>query len=165
MKTKMLKSAKYATLLLVMLLVGSSCSDDPVQEFNETQWKVVYIEVKASEWIWDEGYGGYIAEKSLPELTKFIYTDGLQVASVFIGTEGVDELQKPLPYIHTYSLEDDQGNPLLDENDDLITFTETISCDFQVSPSSSVGFYIQGSDLKMDEYSLYNYTFRIVLMW
>ena len=42
MKTKLLRSTKYAFLLLSLLLIGYSCSDsDPVQQidYNETQWE------------------------------------------------------------------------------------------------------------------------------
>ena len=161
MKTKVLKSVKYATLLLFTLLIGYSCSDDdPVQQidFNETQLEMVPITIKRTDWIWDDVAERYEAVVNLPEMTKYVYENGIQLGYVFIGQQGVDEVQKLLPYVHTYYDGDDiNGDPII--------YTETISCDFMYGSPSTVAFYIQGSDLGSDDSILTDYNFRVVLLW
>lgn len=160
MKTRLLRTVKYATLLLVTLLVGYSCSDDgPVQQidFNETQWEVVPITINRADWIWDNVAERYEAVVNLPEMTKFIYENGIQLGYVFIGQQGVDEVQKLLPFVHTYWEDDGQGNDIL--------YTETISIDFMLGSPSTAAFYIQASDLGRDDSILANYNFRVVLIW
>ena len=161
MKTKVLKSVKYVTLLLLTLLIGYSCSDDdPVQQidFNETQWEVVPITINRADWIWDDLAERYEAVVNLPEMNKFVYENGIQLGYVFIGEQGVNEVQKLLPYVHTYYDGDDiNGNPII--------YTETISCDFMYGSPSTVAFYIQGSDLGSDDSVLTDYNFRAVLLW
>ena len=164
MKTKVLKSVKYATLVLLTLLIGYSCSDDdPVQQidFNETQWEVVPISIRKADWTWYEDTRRYEASVDLPELTKFIYENGVQFGYVFTGKRGVDERQIMLPHLFTYYEGVDQdGNP------DLV-YTETISCDFKLgSPTSTVTFYIQTSDLfPINEDFVIDRNFRVVLVW
>ena len=161
MKTKVLRSARYAPLFLLLLLIGYSCSDsDPVQQidFNETQWEIVNVSVKKSDWLWDDETSRYDALVDLPELTKFVYENGAQLGYVFIGEQGVNEVQKILPYVHTYyEGEDENGNEIL--------YTETISCDFMYGSPSTAAFYIQASDLGRDDSILADYNFRIVLIW
>ena len=163
MKTKVLKSVKYATLLLLTMLIGYSCSDDdPVQQidFNETQWEVVPISIKKADWTWYEDTRRYEAIVDLPELTKFIYENGVQFGYVFTGEQGVDERQIMLPHLFTYYEEvDPDGNP------DLV-YTETISCDFKLGSPSTVTFYIQTSDLfPINEDFVIDRNFRVVLVW
>ena len=161
MKAKVLRSARYVALFLLLLLIGYSCSDsDPVQQidFNETQWEIVNVSVKKSDWLWDDETSRYDALVDLPELTKFVYENGAQLGYVFIGEQGVNEVQKILPYVHTYY----EGE---DENGDEILYTETISCDFMYGSPSTAAFYIQASDLGRDDSILADYNFRIVLIW
>ncbi|HUI32830.1 MAG: hypothetical protein PHO84_05480 [Dysgonamonadaceae bacterium] len=161
MKSKTIKSIKQVTFILLLLVIGYSCSDDdPVQviDFQETQWDIVNITVKKANWEWINNAGRYEAVFDLPELTKFIYENGAQLGYVFIGQEGVDEVQKMLPFVHTYyEGEDEEGFPVL--------YTETISCDFMYGSPSTVAFYIQASDLGRDDSILADYNFRIVLIW
>lgn len=161
MKSKTIRSIKQATLILLLLVIGYSCSDDdPVQviDFQETQWDIVNITVKKASWEWINNAGRYEAVFDLPELTKFIYENGAQLGYLFIGQEGVDEVQKMLPFVHTYyEGEDEEGFPIL--------YTETISCDFMYGSPSTVAFYIQASDLGRDDSILADYNFRIVLIW
>lgn len=161
MKSKTIKSIKQVTFILLLLVIGYSCSDDdPVQviDFQETQWDIVNITVKKANWEWINNAGRYEAVFDLPELTKFIYENGAQLGYVFIGQEGVDEVQKMLPFVHTYyEGEDEEGFPIL--------YTETISCDFMYGSPSTVAFYIQASDLGRDDSILADYNFRIVLIW
>lgn len=178
MKKRIISLIKKLTVLFLLLFVTYSCSDSTQDYLDEyeirrmieeeirknnlelefTQWEIVNIEVKKTDWKWDIDAGRYDAVYNLPELTEFIYEDGAQIGYVFIGEQGVDEVQKTLPYLHTYyEGEDDQGNPIL--------YTETISCDYKLGSPSTVAFYIQGSDLGRDDYNLTNYNFRIVLIW
>lgn len=156
MKSKVIKSLKHASFIMMMLLIGYSCSDDPVQDFEETQWKIVNLTVKKADWKWNNDDGRYEAVINLPEMTQFIYESGAQLAYVFIGQQGVNEVQKMLPYVHTYA----EG-----VGEEEIIYTETISCDFQQGSPSTVAFYIQASDLGRDDSILANYNFRIVLIW
>lgn len=157
----MLKTAKYATLLLLTMIIGYSCSDDPVVQqvdFDETQWEIVNVSIKNGDWVWDNEVGRYEAIVDLPELTKFVYEKGVQIGYVFIGEQGVNEVQKILPYVHSYyEGEDADGKPIL--------YTETISCDFMYGTPSTVAFYIQASDLGRDDSILSDYNFRVVLIW
>ncbi len=165
MKTKMLKTAKYATLLLLTMIIGYSCSDDPVVQqvdFDETQWEIVNVSIKNGDWVWDNAVGRYEAVVDLPELTKFVYEKGAQFGYVFIGKQGVNEVQKILPYVHTY-WELEQGEE--GEDDVEVLYTETISCDFMYGTPSTVAFYIQASDLGRDDSILSDYNFRVVLIW
>ena len=86
-----------------------------------------------------------------------MYENGAQLGYVFIGTPGVDEVQKMLPFVHTYWEDDGQGGEIL--------YTETISCDFMYGTPSSAAFYIQSSDLFRNDDILANYNFRVVLIW
>ncbi|HZJ80926.1 MAG TPA: hypothetical protein VFC69_10175 [Dysgonamonadaceae bacterium] len=178
MKIKMVRLGKYATLFLLLLSISYSCSDSTRdylteyeirrmieeeirknnQELEFTQWEIVNVNIKESDWLWDEEARRYDALVDLPELTKFIYEDGAQLGYVFIGEQGVNEVQKTLPYVHTYS----DG---FDEDGYEIFYTETISCDFQYGSPSTAAFYIQSSDLFRDDDILAEYEFRIVLVW
>lgn len=178
MKTKMLRLAKQTTLFLLLLFIGYSCSDSTDDYINEyeirrmieeairennqdlefTQWDIVNVRIKKSDWLWDDETGRYDALVDLPELTKFVYENGAQLAYVFIGEQGVDEVQKMLPYVHTYyEGVDDFGKEII--------YTETISCDFMYGSPSTAAFYIQASDLGRDDSILADYNFRIVLVW
>lgn len=178
MKTKMLRLAKQTTLFLLLLFIGYSCSDstdDYISEYeirkmieeeirknNQdlefTQWEIVNVSIKKSDWVWDNETGRYDVIVDLPELTEFIYENGAQLGYVYIGEQGVNEVQKMLPYVHTYyDGEDDFGNEII--------YTETISCDFMYGSPSSAAFYIQASDLFRNDEILADYNFRIVLVW
>lgn len=121
-----------------------------------TQWKIVNITVDANEWVWNDNAAQWEAVYELPELTEFIYENGAIIGYVFIGKQGVDEVQKLLPYIDTYSVL---------ENGDYYTFTETISADYQYGNPSSVAFFIKDSELAKDDGAPLTYNFRIVLVY
>ena len=174
MKRKLLFGLSFFSLLLTGFACTSSPSQDYLDEYevqkmiedairqnNEKleflQGKIVNITVKRTDWVWNEDIGRYEAIYDFPELTEFIYKNGAVLGYVFIGTQGVDEVQKLLQYGHTYSATDGGGNT--------ITYTETISFDFQYGSPSTIAFFIQASDLfRADDY-LADYNFRIVLIW
>lgn len=150
MKTKVLRSAKYATLILMLLLIGYSCSDDIVG----LQSKVAHIPIKKSDWKWDDDAGKYYAIVNLPELSFDIYENKSVNGYVFIGTQGVDEVQEPLPFVYTYREDDGEGGEII--------YTETIRFNFMYGSPSTAAFYIQGSDLGRDDSILANYDFKLV---
>ena len=121
-----------------------------------TQWEIVNIAVDANDWEWNSNSAQWEAIYNLSELTEYIYEYGAIISYVFIGEQGVDEVQKLLPYINTYSVLDGA---------DTFTFTETISADFQIGNPSTVAFFIKDSDLAQDYEAPQNYNFRIVLIW
>lgn len=157
MKNKKWTSLVFGILLLGILFAGTSCSDNN-DNFNETQWKIVNITIKKNQWVWNSQNGRYEAVVNLPEMTEFIYENGASISYVFIGTQGVDETQKMLPYVETYYDGDDaNGNPVI--------YTETISCDYQYGNPSTVAFYIKASDLARADQNLADYNFRVVLIY
>lgn len=175
MKRKIL----FALSVLFALFIGYSCTSSPTQDYlneyevqrmiedairqnNEklefTQWKIVPITVNKEQWTWNDNSKQYEAIFDFPELTEFIYEDGANIGYVFIGEQGVDEVQKMLPFVNTYSSgNDDAGNP--------ITFTETISYDIQLGNPSTIAFFIKDSQLIQDPDAPQTYNFRIVLIW
>lgn len=134
--------------------------DDAINSNNNslefTQWEIVNIIVDENEWQWNDDSGQWEAVYDLPELSEFIYESGAIISYVFIGQQGVNEVQKLLPYVNTYSFADEYGTS---------TFTETISADFQYSNPSTVAFFIQDSELAQDPVAPQTYNFRIVLIW
>lgn len=144
--------------------VGQGLSEAQIREIikQETEniatgWKIVNISVKKEEWQWNDNAAQYETFADLPELTEFIYEEGAAIGYVFLGEQGVDEVQKLLPYINTYSGKNNAG--------ETVYFTETISCDFQLGNPSTVGFFIKSSDLFKDPEAPQNYNFRVVLIW
>jgi hypothetical protein len=75
---------------------------------------------------------------------------------VFIGTQGVNEVQVPLPYIRSFLVDDGQNG--------FIDFTETISFEYSLQ-RNEITFYIEPSDGFQDQDARQNYNFRIVMIW
>ncbi len=134
--------------------------EDAIRSNNNTleitQWDIVNITVFEDDWVWNDKLAQWEAIYDFPELTEYIYENGALIGYVFIGEQGVDEVQKLLPYINTYSLL---------ENGNYSTFTETVSVDYQYGNPSSVAFFIKDSELAMDDGAPLTYNFRIVLIW
>lgn len=154
---------------LALLLTVNSCTnyDDYLSEYEvrkmieqalkehgKTQWEIVVFDIRKNDWEWNDAERRWQVFADLPELTEFIYEEGAALGHVFLGLQGKDEVQTALPYSYTYK----------DTNTNEV-FTETISCDFQLSNPSTVGFYLQQSDLNKDLNSPDNYSFRVVLIW
>jgi hypothetical protein len=126
--------------------------------FAFLKWDIINITVNRSDWVWNNNAMQWEAIFNLPELTEFIYEQGAQLGYVFIGEQGVNEVQKLLPYVETYYAgDDDFGNP--------VYFTETISVDYQFGNPSTVAFFIKDSQLAKDPDAPQLYNFRIVLIW
>lgn len=148
----------YLSELEIRRIIEQAIKDNN-EKLEFTQWDIIQIQVKKSDWQWNNKSEQWEAFADLPELTEFIYENGAALGYVFIGEPGVDEVQKLLPYVNTYYAGDDEVSGLP------IIFTETISCDFQFGNPSNVGFSIKASDLFDDEEAPQNYYFRIVLIW
>lgn len=128
------------------------------EQLEFTRWEIVNFTVGVNDWRWNPDAAQWEAIFDFPELNEFIYEQGAQLGYVFIGQQGVDEVQKLLPYINTYYGGDDlQGNP--------IYFTETVSVDYQFGDPSTVAFFIKDSQLAQDPDAPQTYNFRIVLIW
>lgn len=153
MKTKVLKSVKLTTLFLLLLTIGYSCSDDVVG----LESRSLNISIKKADWRWDDDARKFYVVVNLPELTRYIYENGTLGSYVFIGQQGVDEVQNKLPYVHAYDGQDDDGNP--------IPYSEYISSSFKLGNPSTVYFFIQASDLLDDPEVLFDYNFRVVLQY
>ncbi|WP_286833330.1 MULTISPECIES: hypothetical protein, partial [unclassified Proteiniphilum] len=72
----------FTSLLAVVLFLGvafgaASCSKN--DGIAETQWKVINITVKKSDWVWNNNDGFYQATVNLPELTQFIFDEGAAI--------------------------------------------------------------------------------------
>lgn len=176
MITKITKTLFASVLTMTLLLGAYSCADDDylterevrrmieeaLRQNNEqlefTQWEIVNFTVGVNDWRWNPDAAQWEAIFDFPELNEFIYEQGAQLGYVFIGKQGVNEVQKLLPYIETYDAGDDEnGNP--------IYFTETISVDYQLGNPSTVAFFIKDSQLAYDEGAPQVYNFRVVLIW
>lgn len=178
MKRNITKILLASAIFASILLGGYSCATDDtlselevrrmieqaLQENNAnlefTQWEIVNIQVNQNHWEWDDQERRYEAIYSLPELTEFIYESGAVLGYLFLGQQGVNEVQKMLPYVHTYYSTDTGGN--ITE-----TFTETISYDvmYQSGGNSDVAFFIQASNVFKDTNAPQTYNFRLVLIW
>lgn len=156
-----------ASIFFVGLLLGGySCANDDylsereiqnmINESLDGQWQVMFFKINKGDWTWNENSAQWEAFGNLPELTPFIYENGILEAYVFILNDD-SEVQKHLPYVETYGYD-------VDENDNVIPFTETISVDYQLGSPSTVGFFIKDSQLVMDPDAPQDYEFRIVLL-
>ena len=146
-------SDDYLSELEIRRLIEQAIKDNN-QNLEITQWEIVNIQVKKNDWKWNKDAAQWEAFADLPELTEFIYENGAALGYVFLGTPKVDEVQKLLPYVNTYSGLDGSN-----------IFTETISCDFHYGNPSTVGFFIKASDMFYDESAPLDCFFRIVLIW
>ncbi len=177
---KITKSLLLSFLSVALLLGGFSCANDDylsehdvrrmieeaLRQNNEnlefTQWKIVNIHAKKSDWQWDDDMKHYFVVYNFPELSEFIYESGANIGYLFIGEQDQNEVQKMLPYVHTY-YETDVGGEVT------YTYTETISYDVQYKVNGvvkpTVAFFIQPSDLFRDDQFVFDYNFRIVLIW
>lgn len=160
MRTKLTTTLFALFLLLGVGSVATSCSDLNESEVQrminnslDGQWQIVNINVKQSDWKWNADEAQWEAFADLPELNNNIYEEGAAVAYIFLGEQGKDERQQLLPYVNTYS------------DNDGITFTETISCDFQLVGKPTVGFFIKDSQLAQDLDAPRDINFRVVLLY
>lgn len=137
-------------LLIASLFSFSGCTTEEIYNIRGTESSVSYFTIRRGDWVWNPALKRYEAFRGISALDQFIFDRGAIVGSVFI-TENNVEVQKLVPFVHTY---DDPFQP----------YTETISMDFSLNPSQ-VWFYIQASDLVRDDTYLQDYEFKVSLFW
>ncbi|MFV0332302.1 MAG: hypothetical protein ACK5KL_21135 [Dysgonomonas sp.] len=156
MKTKLYKYLIISLVTVFGIMGLTGCGDDITEQyFVGTQMHTISFDVTKNQWKWNENIGRYECFINLPELTQKIYNDGSMDSYVFVEPRTTAEVQNPLPFVHTYMAEYDDGT--------VRPYTETISSDFLVG---EIGLYIQSSDLAEDDYVLpEKYEFKVVLAW
>lgn len=155
-----MKRNLFILLFVGLLFLGTtsvmtSCSDS-TDDFVETAWNIENFSVSASQWSWNPNLNRWEATRQLELIDEFIYEDGAVIGYVFIGTQNVDEVQVPLPYIRSFV----GGNA----QDGFFDFTETISFEYS-RLTNRVTFCIEPSDGVEDQDAKQNYNFRIVMIW
>ena len=151
MKAKVLKSVKYVTLFLLLLLLGHSCSDDdPVTYYEETQWNIESFTVEASEWNWNFDLARWEAVKQLKYIDEFIYESGAVIGYLCILENG-SGVQYQLPHTVNIVVGDER-------------FTETLDYNFDFK-TNRVTFLIKPSDSIDDLEARQTYDFRIAMIW
>jgi hypothetical protein len=150
MKNKIVRSAKHAMLLLMLLLIGYSCSDDPVQDFEKTEWNIENFTVEAYEWNWNPSSLRWEAVRPLSFIDEFIYEKGAVIGYVFIAENG-KEVQYQLP--HTLNLRDGE-----------FVYTQTLDYNFDYKTKRAT-FLIKPSDSFEDLEAKKTYDFRIAMIW
>lgn len=161
------KLTYFSVCTLFVLFLGYGCSDDnylrdyEIQQMIDNslngQWQIIPKEVRRTDWTWNNNAGQYEVVFELPQLTQDIYEGGAILGYLFLGQQGVDEVQKTLPFSFTYR---EEGVPE--------PYTETISFDveYRSNGQSTIAFFIQPSNLaRADQFLADVYNFRIVLIW
>ncbi len=155
MKRKIYTSLFTGILFLSTLFIATSCSDS-TDDIIETEWNIENFTVNASQWTWNSELNRWEAVRPLGFIDEFIYENGAVIGYVFIGSQGVNEVQVPLPYIRSFLVEVGQN--------EFVDFTETISFEFS-QQRNEVTFYIEPSDGVQDQDARQNYNFRVVMVW
>ena len=155
MKKRLYTSLISGILFLSTAFIATSCSDS-TDDFVETAWNIENFTVNETQWGWNSDLNRWEAKRPLGYIDEFIYEDGAVIGYVFLGTQGINEVQVPLPYIKSFLVEDGQNG--------LIDFTETISFEYS-QQRNEVTFYIEPSDGFQDQDAKQSYNFRIVMIW
>ena len=155
MKKRLYTSLISGILFLSTAFIATSCSDS-TDDFVETAWNIENFTVNETQWGWNSDLNRWEAKRPLGYIDEFIYEDGAVIGYVFLGTQGINEVQVPLPYIKSFLVDDGQNG--------LIDFTETISFEYS-QQRNEVTFYIEPSDGFQDQDARQSYNFRIVMIW
>ena len=155
MKKRLYSSLISGILFLSTAFIATSCSDS-TDDFVETAWNIENFTVNETQWGWNSDLNRWEAKRPLGYIDEFIYEDGAVIGYVFLGTQGINEVQVPLPYIKSFLVDDGQNG--------LIDFTETISFEYS-QQRNEVTFYIEPSDGFQDQDAKQSYNFRIVMIW
>lgn len=119
----------------------------------ETGWYTTSFTIKKSDWILSGQAGAlntyYYADKQIPELTDWVFDEGVVIGYLQTGTD----VKNGLPFVLHLGEEGNNGQEFL--------WTETY--DFDYSPGM-IRFYITYSDFNT-QFPPESETFHIVLMW
>lgn len=154
------KSLLLAFAAFSLLLFNYSCSDDGLtgreveQMINnslDSQWQIVNVEIKSSDWKWveTEFAGYYEASVNLKELNENVFNDGAAVAYYKFD----NNTKTALPFVRT----------ILDHEQ--VPFTETYSCDFVLGNPSIAVFTFSASDIRIYDPNPPAAEFQIVLIY
>ncbi|MDR2361835.1 MAG: hypothetical protein LBD91_03820 [Prevotellaceae bacterium] len=139
--------------ILPILLLITAFTACQVTQKESTQWTVKTITVRATEWILsgrpNELNSYYYVDKSISELTSFVFNEGVVIGYIRID----NDIKNPLPYVLHKGEADAYGEYL---------WTQTF--DFDFSPGN-VRFYVTFSNFMTGELHPETETFDIVLMW
>ncbi len=145
MKSEMRK-LKTNLLLVVFAFMLASCGDN-ITNVN-TNWKIVDLEVKSTDWIENvDAYGKnryYSCHFNMPEITSFIFNSG--TVNTFIKFVNV---QQPLPYVQH-----------LENSDSSMRWTRTVDYEYLVG---GLNVFVTNSNFVRD--TPVTMHFRVVLMW
>lgn len=141
-------------LMLGMAFFATSCSDDSPEITSD--W--VSISVRATDWEWveenDLGEGYYMARKSVPELTNYIYNNGVITAYTVFD----DGTMTALPFLKSYGYDVQYPDGTIGRE----YYTEYIGFDFYVG---EIIFVLEVSDLQRADDYLIDRTFEVRMAW
>ncbi|MDR0729107.1 MAG: hypothetical protein LBF19_03145 [Prevotellaceae bacterium] len=142
--------------ILLLMAVFSACQGPMGPEGppgDSTQWAVRTITVHTNEWMLsgrpNELGSYYYADKSIPELTAFVFNEGAVIGYIRTG----DNVKNILPYVLHKGEVGATGEYL---------WTQTY--DFDFSPGA-VRFYVTFSDFMTGSARPGTETYDIVLIW
>lgn len=109
---------------------------------------VGYYTISSASWELSAGETFFYADVDCPELTDFVYNEGVVIGYYLLDYNTENEVQIPLPFDIYY-------------NEDGASWTETISFDFV---AGGIRFYYEPSDFYTD-FTVPTSSFKIALMW
>lgn len=135
-------------LILIFTISISSCTgpEGPPGQDGSANFSIAYFTI--SNWILSDDNTYFYADVDYPELTPFVYNEGLTVGYLMQNFDSELEYQVPLPF--------DIYN-----NTEEASWTETISFDFI---PGSIRFYYEPSDF-FTGFTPPVSTFKIALVW
>lgn len=138
-----MKKLALSTLLILLMVSCTFKDDEP-----ETYWKVVTISINTNDWkAYTDNQGlnlYYACEVQMPEITSYVYTNGLIHTYYF---EEKPSFQESLPYVRHY-----------ENNTNL--WTTTVDCAYS---RGAMTFYVTSSDFAAVRPPSMN--FRVVVTW
>jgi len=161
----------YVFGLLAMMMAGmSSCTQTKV--VDSTNWKIVDCNIGYSQWRYTGDEAGseqhannyYYAAYNVPDLSKFIFTDGnVQVYMVYTNSYG-EEVQRQLPYVNHCETFIKEGSTIktlyYTETYDFIYGNGWVEFDYRVSDFAYEDSY--GTDPDCHPKAM---KFRVVMTW
>jgi len=136
---------KKAIVCLLGIVLLTSCTQTVVTDSQ--YWKVVNIDVPENSWGWSSNGGYYMATVDVPELTRYICTDGFVQCYEVSG-----DYQWVLPYTRYYE----------EVQEDNTVIRWEVTMDYEFAPGR-VDFYCSANDFAESFPGAKR--FRMVLHW